>query len=706
MTLHYDIWLILLSLTASSFFVFVTFSFIDRLYRATPYSRAFLLPIYSFTVGNGLWGIHFINWMAFHSGTELQFSIPYLLVSWLAALSLGFIACYVASKKVIPLTLLAPSGLLAGVCSYAMYFFCSLSLSATHHVTILPVQLLSACLFAACIGSIAMLTISKMKEYAGKNSFLIKVFFALFMAASIVGLHVLFGASIAVEANTALTAISGVANKGTLTAIVSLANLCLFLLVVTIAVLFDKHGKNTFKFKLFSREENVVTNALSQQDALTQIPNLIGFQHQLQAAAERCTRAGSSIAVAYIDLNHLKSVNDNYGHYTGDVILATVAQRIQSAVRGCDSIARVGGDEFVALIEETESNEAITQIVARIITSIQKPFLVDDQKIEISCSVGIAIYPNDSDLNKLLICADAAMHAAKKTGANQFKFYDTDTESASDQMLEMQRHLLIAIETNQFSLVFQPIVDCKTQSPVGAEALIRWNHPTKGVILPNVFIPAAERFGLANPINDWVIEESIRAVQRAKQTDIDLNVSINLTRQQFRNPNLVSEIKHLINQYGVSASNFTFEIKEAAAIKNESLFKHLLAQFKAANIKVALDDFGMQPFTLTYLQDLKIDELKLDKEFLTGVGENIASRTLVESIIRLAHALNFNVVAEGVETEAQRKALTDLGCNHMQGYLFSKPVAEDQLFKLFKHLDDNFESSGQFLITDYQNVVA
>ncbi len=703
MTINYDIWLMLLSLTASTFFVFVTFSFVDRLYRSTPKGKAFLLPIYSFTVGNGLWGIHFINWMAFHSGIAFEFSIPFLLASWFAALFVGFVICYIASKKIIPLKLLLLSGTMAGLGGYAMYYWCVISLNfATNNVAIRPLWLAAALALSVCVSILVVLTFSKIKEYSGKNTFLIKLTFSFIMAVSIIGLHVAFGASIVAKTNAILSTSSGAANKQMLAGIISLANVCLFLLVVAVAILYDKYSKNTFKFNTSNNERKVVANALAYKDALTQLPNLIGFQHQLEIAAERCTRGGSTIAIAYIHLDHFKSINNNYGHLAGDTILTTVAQRLQAAVRGCDLVARAGGNEFVALIEETESNVDIVLIVDRFMSSIKKPFLVDGQKIEISCSIGIAVYPKDSDLGKLLICADAAMLKAKQSGKNQFKFFDAETEPTSDLMLEMQHDLSLAIENKQFILEFQPIVDCKTQLPVGAEALIRWNHPTKGKIQPNAFIPEAERFGLVNQINDWVIEESIRTVQSAKYAGIDLNISINLTRHQFRNPNLVSEIKRLMQQHDVPASNLTFEIKEAAANKNETLFKLLLAQFKAANIKVALDDFGMQPFTLTYLQDLNIDELKLDKVFLAGVRDNIASRTLVEAIIRLAHALNFNVVAEGVETEAQRKALVDLGCNHMQGFLYSKPVPEGKLFKLFKHLDNNFEAKDQLLITDYQ----
>jgi diguanylate cyclase (GGDEF)-like protein len=534
-----------------------------------------------------------------------------------------------------------------------------------------------------------------MKEYSGENKLLIKLIFSLITAVAIIGLHITFSASINADANSTLTTVSEVANKKMLAAIISLSIVCLFLLVFAVAIFYEKFGKNTFKFNILNKQKNVIVNALDAKDALTQLPNRRAFQHQLEAAAKRCIRTGETIAIAYIDLDHFKPINDSFGHHIGDAVLTAVAQRLQAAVRGCDSVARLGGDEFVALIEEIKSDEDIIPIVERIVNSIKEPFLVNRHQIEISCSVGIAIYPRDGDIEKLMVCADKAMYKAKENGKNQFRFYDAEIESASDQMLELHRDLHIAVEHHQFNLLFQPKVDCKTQSPVGAEALIRWNHPIKGMLPPKDFIAAAESFGLIDEINKWVIEEVCCTIQRARQEGIDLNISINLAHQQFRNANLVHEVTEVLREHKVPPSNITFEIRETVAIKNERQFKLLLAQFKLAKLKIALDNFGLRPFTLAYLQSLNIDELKLDKIFISKIDTNKASQALINAAIRLAHALDLNIVAEGVETEMQREVLLDLGCNHMQGYLFSRPITEDKLFKLLKEHKFNNQLADQ-----------
>ncbi|MES2636666.1 MAG: EAL domain-containing protein [Pseudomonadota bacterium] len=706
---HYDIWLILLSLIASSFAMYITFGFIDRLYRTTSKNRNILFAVYSIAIGTGLWAIHFINLLIFHNHSVINIFSVDMLEAWLIALLIGLTLCYAASKKVVALANLMLSGAVIGFGSYAMFYSALTGLnktnsfsSATTLITFEPLSLLIA-LSVAFIASIISLAITSwMKDYAGENKTLIKFIFSSITGTTILAIHAIFNTSVTLHTQATQLPAAAFTDKTMLALVITLGLVCLFLITFVIALYYEKFGVSTFQISMMERPNNADTSNNGYKDPLTKLPNRRAFQRELEVAVKRSSRASSTIALAYIDLDHFKPINDNFGHHVGDAVLLSVAKRLNAAVRVCDSVARIGGDEFVALIEEIKSDEDIIPIVERIVQSIKEPFIVENHQIDISCSVGIAVYPRDGDIDKLMVCADAAMYKAKEDGKNQFRFFDSEIESASDQMLEMQRDLRFAIENNEFSLVFQPKVSCKTQSPVGAEALIRWNHPTRGVVLPITFMPAAERFGLINQINDWVIEEGCRTIYRARNAGIDLNISINLARQQFRNPNLVDEILHLRKRYKISADSLMFEIKETTAVRNEAQFKHLLRQFKAADIKVALDDFGSHQFSLSYLQHLNIDEIKLDKIFIAEINENRASRALVDAVIRLAHALGLNVVAEGVETEAQREALVDLNCNHMQGYLFSKPLSEEKLLKLFKGLSVNFESTGQFSVSDYQ----
>ena len=694
MALQYDIWLILLSLAAASSAVLVAFGFISHLYRSSSTSRRWLLPIYSVAVGSGVWGVQLLNWLSFHTDSVLQFSLSQLAESWLISCLVGFSICFAACKRVVSFKLLLGSSLVAGFSSYAMFYFTAVAIHTSANISFDLIPTLIALFMAFVVCMLAILTLSWMKGFTGENANLIKVILSLITAAAIFGLHIAFSTSIDLHTNTQIAAEHAVLDKKLLAAIIALSIVCLFLLVFAVAMFYEKHGNNTFKFGLLNKQKKMNGDVLDAKDPLTHLPNRRAFQHQLDAASKRCVRSGESIAIAFIDLDHFKPINDQFGHHVGDAVLTSVAQRLQTAVRGCDFVARLGGDEFVALIEEIKSDKDIVPVVDRIVQSIKQPFTVDHHQIEISCSVGVAIYPRDGDIEKLMICADTAMYKAKEAGKNQFKFYDAKIESAAGQLQVLHQDLLHAIERNQLSLTFLPKFDCKTRLPVGAEALIRWNHPTRGELLPKDFIVEAERFGLINKIDDWVLEEVCLTIQQANREHIDLNISINLANQQFRNANLVHEVSEVLRQYGVPTNKLTFEIKENAAFKNEKQFKLLLSQFKLAKIKIALDNFGLNPFTLTYLQELNIDELKLDKAFIAKNVQTQSSSALISGVIQLAHALGFNVVAEGVETDAQCQILTDLGCNQMQGYLFSRPIAKQSLFDLFNRTHNKFDSKA------------
>jgi EAL domain-containing protein (putative c-di-GMP-specific phosphodiesterase class I) len=297
------------------------------------------------------------------------------------------------------------------------------------------------------------------------------------------------------------------------------------------------------------------------------------------------------------------------------------------------------------------------------------------------------MYTKDGDTQKLIANADAAMYKAKEEGKNQFKFYDAQIESASDLMIQLQSDLCLAIERKEFRLDFLPKIDVKTMTIVGAEALIRWIHPIKGELLPNKFLPAAERLGLITEISDWVLDECCSTIAYAKQHNIDLDLSINLPVQQFLKESLVKNILKTIIYYDLNTKNLSFEIKESLAVNNQTQFKAVLDHFKEAGINVVLDDFGLQTFSLSHLQSLNIDGIKIDRSFIRNVNKNKASKSIIEALVKIAHALNFSVVAEGVENIDQRDTLVFLGCDYLQGHLFSKPLGIDALLAFYKDIE-------------------
>lgn len=427
-------------------------------------------------------------------------------------------------------------------------------------------------------------------------------------------------------------------------------------------------------------------NRIAMTDPLTQLPNRRGLKHQLEAGIRRCTRLNTSLAVAFIDLDDFKPINDDHGHHVGDEVLQVVAKRLNKAVRRCDLVGRIGGDEFLAIIEDIKSNQDVVTIIERMIHSLREVFYIDHHELHVSASIGIAVYPRDGDIDRLIIAADSAMYLAKSAGKHQFRFYDKEMELASDRMLEMHRDLKNAIERNELELYYQPKVDSKTYSLSGVEALLRWQHPIKGWIAPDVFIMAAERFGLMNQVSHWVVEESCRTLHRMRSMGLHLQVSINLSTQQFRNVDMVKNVLEVMNRFDLPHSCLMFEVTEETALSNLELFDARLEEFRAAGIDVAMDDFGAGNSTIAGLQKLNVTQLKLDTSVTGKITLDKRSYDIADALIKFAHALELSVVAEGVETEEQCRALTEMGCDQMQGYLFGRPVPEERLPNLFRQI--------------------
>lgn len=707
MHFHFDSWLLTLSLLIASVVALIAFSFVESLFTATTQKKKVLHTIFSAVLGTAIWANHILLSYAFKldEGEARNVFPSMTLLAWFFAVVTAALVLNGATRRHLKLSTALGLGSIAALSLLGLYFFDTASIHGAHYVA--PPDLtiaLLAVLFICGVTTGFIMLLSWLKSYTGKNIIGVKLASALMVSLNVAAIHAAFDRAFA-HGDSASGALPD--NIQFMGIIIALAILSVVLISYVLILFFEKHGVQIFQFSHFNREKNIELETKNLRDSLTKLPNRLCFQQHLNSAAKRSDRLGSSFALAYIDLDGFKPINDQYGHTIGDIVLTKVAERLHATMRSCDFVARIGGDEFVAIIGEIKSNEDISPILERMLNSIKEPFMVNDILIEISCSIGIAIYPKDGNLDKLIVNADTAMYKAKENGRAQYRFYDEEIESATDQLLVLQRDLCLAIEKNEFRLRFQAKVDSKTQKPIGAEAFIRWQHPVRGEILPMGFIAAAERFGLINEIGNWVVSECCRVINHAKSANIDLNISINLSSHQFRNPNLVRDILMAIKFYDVNPSNLTFEIKETVAINNQGQFKQILSQLNEAGINVALDDFGLHPISISYLQQLNVKEIKLDKIFVSAINESSTSRDLITGVIRLAHAINLKVVAEGVETEPQREALIALGCDMMQGYLFSEPVSEESLITLFKHLHikdlhKDFQASGQLSVANYQ----
>jgi diguanylate cyclase (GGDEF)-like protein len=677
MTGIYDYRLVLASLVVGFVTTLAAFALSARIYRSQPRKAELWLLGGSAAMGSGIWASQFISMMAYRLPIPVGYAFDYTFLSWLTVVGVSWLALKIASLPVLSPRMIMAGGVLIGIGISCMNYFGMHAMYMSPPMTY-DYPLVAVSVMLAATASIIILTILYwLRTQRFWQAFASRIVTAAITAVTITGTHHTAMSAAQLAPDSVSLAVSS-PHPGLMALAIGLG---------TIILVFSMRLESRMpRTGLVLDDANSELSRMAMMDTLTHLPNRRLFQQHLEVAIGRSQRVGTSLAVAFIDLDGFKPINDALGHHIGDEVLLAVAKRLNAAVRGCDIVARIGGDEFVALLEDIKSDQDIVPIVERIVHSLRDIFFIDHHEISISASVGIAVYPRDGDMKRLLVCADAAMYRAKSDGKNQFRFFDSDIELASDRLLEMQRDLRLALSRNEFKLHFQPKLDGQTQALIGVEALLRWEHPSKGTIAPTVFLPAAERFGLINQIGDWVIEEACRIQHRLRGKGITINISINLSAQQFRNANLVNSVLELLERFDTPPSSLTFEITESSAQHNPDQFDTLLLAFRAAGIAMAMDDFGTGRSSLATLQTMQVNELKLDRSFIKDIHTSFRTRAIVDAIIRLAHALDLVVVAEGVETEEQRKILVELGCDQLQGYLFARPVPEEKLVSLVSQL--------------------
>ncbi len=424
-------------------------------------------------------------------------------------------------------------------------------------------------------------------------------------------------------------------------------------------------------------------------DSLTELPNRDMFRNILEREIKKSKRDKLSLALLLLDIDLFKEVNDTLGLDVGDALLKETAGRIGDCIREIDTVARMGGDEFSVIITGLCDTSHVDNIAHKIAESLSKPYQLGDEVVYVSASTGITLYPNDAeDMATLMKNADQAMYAAKQKGRNRFNYFTQSLQDAAQYRLRMTNDLRVALESNQLRINFQPIVHCKSGRIYKAEALIRWQHPLRGLICPIQFIPLAEETGLINKIGDWIFKESARWAKKfSSQFDSDFQVSVNLSPIQFRTENniFVEEWLIFLQKLGLSGKNLVIEITEGLLLNAEPEVIDKLLQFRDAGIEVAIDDFGTGYSSLSYIKKFEIDYLKIDRSFTSNLETDKNDIALSEAIIVMAHKLGLKVIAEGVEYVGQQNRLRDSGCDYAQGYLYSKPIPPEEFEKLLQH---------------------
>ncbi len=414
---------------------------------------------------------------------------------------------------------------------------------------------------------------------------------------------------------------------------------------------------------------------LARHDALTNLPNRYNLQERLDIALDTAAQEGNAIAVVYIDLDRFKPVNDLHGHAAGDALLVQASKRILAEIRSTDTLARIGGDEFVMILTSQPQPEKASIVATRIIEALRRPFQVEGHRIEIGASIGVSLYPEDgADADALMRAADAAMYRVKEEGRGSVRFYEAAMNAQLQARLQLEQELAGAAERGELVLHYQPIVNGVTGEVETFEALIRWVHPTRGMVPPMEFIPMAEECGLIDGIGRWVIEAACR---EAAGWSHPWRVSFNVSPRQFRHTDVCAALGDALRAHGIAPARVVVEVTEGILIEDADEAVATLNRLREMGVRIALDDFGTGYSSLSYLQLFQFDKFKIDKSFVKTLGESERALTLTRTIVNLGHNLGLQVTAEGVETQAQLDILRSLGCDQIQGYLVARPAPID-----------------------------
>jgi len=430
---------------------------------------------------------------------------------------------------------------------------------------------------------------------------------------------------------------------------------------------------------------------LANHDPVTNLPNRLLMNDRLRQMMLNAQRSKSIVAVALVDLDHFKLINDTFGHNRGDQLLQTMSHRMLACVRETDTVVRLGGDEFVLLLSGAERGEAVSQVVQRVLHAIARPSRIEGRELSVSCSVGVSVFPRDGrDVQTLLRNADTAMYKAKEYGRNNFQFYSPEMNTAIAERLEMQSSLRDAVEHEQFVLLYQPKVDLVTGRIAGMEALLRVKDAQGGLSLPENFIQLAEETGLIVRIGEWVMREACVFNKSLQDRGFPpMRIAINLSARQLTRYDLVRAVEQALSAAKLPAHCLELELTESMVMDDPESVIAILAQLQALGIQLSIDDFGTGYSSLSYLKRFPVSSLKIDQSFVRELDQDANASAIVKAVISIGHSLDMKVIAEGVEIEKQMSFLVENGCDAMQGYLFSRPLAADEFATLLER-----ESTG------------
>lgn len=683
--LDYDISLVIGSIIAALIICYIAISIEQLLFRRIrPQPEKFILALSGAILGAAIWSMHFIGMLACHLPKPFYFDYGLTFVSYLIAFGASTFAIWLTSRETLPLARLVLGSVLMGLGISGMHYTGMMGLILEHHqLHYSPLIVIFSVLIAVSSSGLTFWLMFKFKN-AVQRIGLLKLAIAFMMALSIVGMHYTGMAAVTVHPIDAdvIHMNLGVGQGLILVSVLFVTSLIL-MAAFSVAILEQRLEERN---KQLSRANRELANQ-AVQDNLTKLPNRLFLTEYAHVLFTDQRFRNEKIAFLYIDLDRFKAVNDGFGHHIGDQLLIQLANRLHHNLPENSNLLRIGGDEFLMVIEHAQTDDAIKH-AERILELIQDSFLIAGKQINISGSVGIAMYPEHGhSLQDLLINADAAMLASKYQGRNTYSVFSFNLDHKENQsQSKLINDLYKAVEERQFTLFYQPKFKAVDRSICGVEALIRWNHPSMGLLTPNMFIKGAEKTGLIIPMGYWALEHACQKIQQWESSHPEFfPIAVNLSAVQFEHKDLFNKLERLFEQYHVNPSHLMIEITESTAMHHIESSIRSFERLRKMGVKLAIDDFGTGHSSFLYLKNLAVDELKIDREFINNLSVDSKEETILESIIHLAMKLDLTVTAEGVETQDQADILTRLGCEQLQGFLLGLPVDATRLENLQFH---------------------
>lgn len=679
LTASYSSSLVLISLCVAILASYTALDLAGRIATARGYAASLWMIGGALAMGTGIWSMHFVGMLALQLPVELGYDLTLTACSLLiAVLSSGF-ALWLVSQPSLPFLQHALGALITGAGIASMHYTGMAALRMTPGIDYDPSLFMASLLIAVGASAAALWTAFRLRRqtpYVRQ----IRGLAAVLMGIAIVGMHYTGMAAAGFPQGSFCGALPDGLEGDGLVSLVLITTFAVLLVALLTSVLDARLEARTAALARSLTLANQELTQLALHDTLTGLPNRSLLADRIELAIAKVAEQGGCFALMFIDLDGFKPVNDAFGHHAGDLLLKAVATRLRGHLHSQDTLARIGGDEFVLLVELQDPSDAMNVAIKQV-NLVSRPFRVAEHDLQLSASLGIVLYPgNGQDQHELLRNADAAMYHAKRVGKNGYSFFDASMNSNARQQLQLLQDLRLAVAAGQFRLHYQPKFDAKRCQPIGAEALLRWEHPQHGLLAPDRFIGLAEKTGLIIPIGDWVLDEACRQMRLWLDEGIEgWRIAVNLSAIQFCHAGLLDSVARALERHALPANCLTLEITETTAMSDVEVSLTVLQQLSDRGVDLSIDDFGTGYSSLMYLKRLPANELKIDRGFVRELEDEGEDAAIVSAIVALGRALGLRIVAEGVETSSQQAFLTRLGCDSLQGYLLGRPVPAEQL---------------------------